>query len=71
MIEEKLKLKSTKILGFKIIKYRIVTDSFAGYECQKWRLWFPIWTQMGFCNTHSTLERAVKYINTNKVILTS
>jgi len=46
----------------KLIKYRIVKDQHAGYECQKWRLWFPFWVQMGYVNTHSSLERAKEYI---------
>lgn len=41
-------------------KYRIVQDSFAGYEVQCWRIWWPIWMQ-GKTNTHSTLERARQY----------
>jgi hypothetical protein len=43
-------------------KYRIVKDGFAGYEAQVWRWWFPFWTQIGFTNTHSTIEGAIEYI---------
>jgi hypothetical protein len=42
-------------------RYRIVTDRYAGYEVQVWRWWFPFWKEVGFCNTHYTLERAREY----------
>lgn len=41
-------------------KYRICIDSYAGYEVQMKRWWFPVW----FCirsNTFSTVERAEAY----------
>lgn len=44
------------------VRYRVVRDGYSGFECQKWRLWWPWWTQMNFSNTHPTLERAVGYI---------
>lgn len=44
-------------------KYRIVKDNFLGYECQCWRLWFPFWIQMGWTNTHTTIENARKFID--------
>lgn len=40
--------------------YRIVRDSFCGYEVQSWRWWFPIWIQ-GFINTHATIKAAEEY----------
>ena len=43
-------------------KYRIVADRFGGYECQKMRWWFPVWLQMGYTNTHSSMDAAKKYI---------
>lgn len=46
-------------------KYRIVTDGYAGYEVQIWRWWFPFWVQLGFTNTHSTIERAERYARGN------
>ena len=45
----------------KFKKYRIVRDSYSGYECQTWRLWFPFWMQ-GRTNTHRSIEDAEKYI---------
>ena len=53
----------------KLRKYRIVQDSYAGYECQVWRIWFPFWVQMNLTNTHSTLERAINYIENPKKIV--
>jgi hypothetical protein len=41
--------------------YRIVRDSYAGYEVQCWRIWFPLWNQCGFVNTHSTVAKAIAY----------
>lgn len=66
-------LPAVFFLGIKIIRYRIVKDNHAGYECQKWKLWFPFWVQMNFCNTHFAIDRAVKYIQNdrNKVVLSS
>ena len=43
-------------------KYRIVTDRYAGYECQIWVWWFPFWIQLSRTNTHSSIELAEKYI---------
>ncbi len=39
-------------------EYRIVRDRFLGYEVQKRVWWYPFWKQVGFSNTHSSLERA-------------
>ena len=42
-------------------RYRIMPDSFSGYEVQVWRIWFPFWVQMHWTNTHSTEEDALRY----------
>ena len=42
------------------VRYRIVTDRFAGYEVQWWRWWWPFWIQ-GKTNTHRTIEAAREY----------
>lgn len=46
-------------------RYRIVTDSYAGFEVQAKRSWFPIWLQCSgrFCciNTHPTVEKAEQF----------
>lgn len=56
----------------KIKKYRIVTDRYLGYEVQVWRIYFPFWIQLGWVNTHSSIEKAKEYINksnkSNKVV---
>lgn len=39
------------------MKFRIVTDAFAGFEFQVKRWWWPIW-HMPYCNTFSTVEKA-------------
>lgn len=41
--------------------YRIVRDHYAGYEVQVRRWWWPFWVQAGFCNTHSSVERAEEW----------
>ena len=46
----------------KLKKYRVVRDTYLGYECQIWRLWWPFWCQMGFTNTHISIEKAKEYI---------
>ena len=51
-------------------EYRIVRDNFLGYECQHKRWWWPFWTQMGFTNTHRTIEEARTYIDKWKIVET-
>ena len=46
----------------KLKKYRIVRDSYAGYEAQVWRIWFPFWVQLGGGNTHTSADQAEHYI---------
>lgn len=46
----------------KLQKFRIIADNYNGYECQIWRLWWPFWTQMDCVNSHSSIEKAKKYI---------
>jgi hypothetical protein len=44
--------------------YRVVTDYYLGYEVQvrvKFLFW-AWWKQVGFTNTHSSLEKAQKWI---------
>lgn len=44
------------------MKFRIVRDSFAGYEVQAKKWWWPFWYQCGgrfnSTNTHKTIEQA-------------
>ena len=59
------KLPSKSFLGYKTIKYRIVDDSYHGYECQVWRWWWPFWAQMNFrngINTFNTLKDAIDFV---------
>lgn len=42
-------------------RYRIVRDSYAGYEVQVWRWYWPFWSELNFCNTHFTVEEAEEY----------
>lgn len=59
-------------LGINVIRYRIVKDGYLGFECQKWRLWFPFWLQMGYVNTHPSIDAAISYIkNDGTVVLSS
>ena len=43
-------------------KYRIITDNYNGFQCDKKRWWFPFWIQVGLSNTHLTKEAAMKFI---------
>lgn len=43
------------------LKYRIVTDNFAGYECQVSFLGI-IWSQMNGTNTQYSIEKSLNYI---------
>lgn len=65
-------LPAVFFFGIKVVRYRIVKDDYSGYECQIWKIWFPFWCQMNFCNTHHTLEEAIAFIeNHGKVVLSS
>lgn len=46
----------------KLLRHRIVKDTYSGYECQIWRLWFPFWMQIGWSNTHSSIDKAKAFI---------
>jgi hypothetical protein len=50
----------------KLSRYRVVRDNFAGYEVQKWRWWFPVWMECGWCNTHVSVEKAKAFIEWHK-----
>lgn len=50
----------------KLIKYRIVKDTYSGFEVQIWRLWFPFWVQKDCINTYPSLERAIEAIEIYK-----
>ncbi len=39
-------------------QYRIVRDGWLGYEAQTKTIIWPFWTQINWCNTSSTHERA-------------
>lgn len=45
--------------------YRVVTDSYLGYEVQQKKrfLFWTWWEQVNFTNTHITLEEAKEYIS--------
>ena len=59
-------------LGIKVIRYRIVRDNYCGFECQKWRLWFPFWLEIGYVNTHMSIDAAISFIkNDGTVVLSS
>ena len=47
-------------------KYRIVTDNYAGFECQVKHWWFPFWIQLNFANTFYSLEKAKNFIKNYK-----
>lgn len=58
-------------LGIKVIRYRIVRDNYCGFECQKWRLWFPFWLEMGYANTHPSIDKAISYIKNDGTVVIS
>jgi hypothetical protein len=39
-------------------EYRIVSDKYLGYEVQYRTLFWPLWRQCNFSNTHPSVERA-------------
>ena len=47
-------------MNFFKTKYRVVTDSYLGYEAQ-YKPWFlPFWLQLNGINTHPTIEKALE-----------
>lgn len=38
--------------------YRIVKDTWNGFEAQCWVWWFPFWRMCFGCNTSDSMERA-------------
>jgi len=48
-------------MNIRIKKHRIIKDAYGDYECQIWRLWFPIWVKLG-CSTFYTIEKARNFI---------
>lgn len=52
-------------------KYRIVRDSWLGFEVQIWRWWWPFWTDHfngKITNTFATVDRAEEFIKTGHVV---
>jgi len=51
-------------------QYRIVTDAYLGYEVQYSYWWLPFWIEVSYpyCNTHSSIDEAKKFINDIKKI---
>lgn len=51
-------------------KFRIVNDTYARFEVQCWRLWFPFWIQChsgnSSTNSHLSIERAKEFIQQKK-----
>jgi hypothetical protein len=45
-------------LRFPPTRYRVVRDSYLGYEAQFRPWWSPFWQQCNFVNTNGTIERA-------------
>ena len=43
-------------------EYRIVRDFMFGYEVQRRVWWFPIWTTIGRCNSHGSVEAAEDWL---------
>jgi len=42
-------------------QYRIVQDSYLGYEAQVRFSFWPFWQMVGGCNTHHSVERAEEH----------
>jgi hypothetical protein len=43
-------------------EYRIVQDFLYGYEVQKRVWWCPIWTPIGYSNSHCSVEEAEDWL---------
>jgi hypothetical protein len=47
-------------------KYRVVKDSYLGYEAQYKPWWFPFYRMIGFSNTSRSFELAYEIIERHK-----
>lgn len=62
-------LPAVFFMGFKIIKYRITRDNYAGFEVQKWRWYYPFWTQLNFVNTNISIDKAIRRIENDMIVV--
>ena len=62
-------LPAVFFMGLKIIKYRIIRDNYGGFECQKWRWYYPFWVQMEVVNTNTTIEQAIRRIENDMIVV--
>lgn len=62
-------LPAVFFMGFKIIKYRIIRDNYAGFEVQKWRWHYPFWTQLNFVNTNISINQAIRRIENDMIVV--
>ena len=62
-------LPAVFFMGFKIIKYRIIRDNYAGFEVQKWRWYHPFWTQLNFVNTNISINQAIRRIENDMIVV--
>lgn len=51
------------------IKYRIITDRYAGFEAQYQPWWWPFWIQCNGWNTNATIEQAKRVIEIHKKVV--
>lgn len=47
-------------------RYRIVRDTYLGYEAQVRKWWWPCYFQINGCNTRSTLEKSRLLVELHK-----
>ena len=69
LAEPSTRLPAVFFMGFKIIKYRIIRDNYAGFEVQKWRWYFPFWIQLNFVNTNISINQAIKLIENDMIVV--
>jgi hypothetical protein len=47
-------------------RFRIVTDKYLGFEVQIKKWYYPFWLQVGYTNTHLSIEDAKDFIEKTK-----
>ena len=43
-------------------RYRIMPDTWGGFQAEVWTIWWPFWRQIGFTNIHRTEEEAEAFV---------
>ena len=52
----------------RLIRKRIITDCYLGYEVQVWRWWWPFWVMYLRINTFTSVSEAEKFARIGSLV---